>query len=254
MLSSTPRGRRRGHPGHRYPVTFDPPLMSATLIRRYQRFLADVRLADGSVITAHTPNTGAMTGCSDPGARVWLQDSGKPARKYRHTWELVEARPQVLVGINTGRANQLAGEGIEEGVVEELQGYPSLRREVRYGVERSRIDLLLEDPGTPLCYVEVKNVTLVEDGIGLFPDAVSSRGSKHLRELAHVARSGQRAVIFFCLQRRDASEVRPADHIDPEYGAGLRSALAAGVEALAYRAEVSPRGIRLCTRLPVVCP
>jgi sugar fermentation stimulation protein A len=234
-------------------VRFPHPLIPGTLLRRYQRFLADVRLDDGRHVTAHTPNTGSMQGCCRPGSRVWLRDTGNIARKYPLSWELVEAEPEVLVGINTGLANALAREAVESGVVQELQGYASIRQEVRYGEESSRIDLLLENaPGR--CYVEVKNVTLVEDGAALFPDAVTQRGAKHLRELAAMVRQGHRAVIFFCVQRADATELRPADRIDPVYGRTLREAMAVGVEALAYRAEVNLDGIALRSPLPVVCP
>lgn len=235
-------------------MTFDRPLLTGTLLRRYQRFLADVALANGRIVTAHSSNTGAMTGCSTPGSTVWLSESENPRRKYSLTWELVEAEPGVRVGINTLRANGLVREGIETGIVTELGGYGSIRSEVRYGCERSRIDLLLTDGQRPNCWVEVKSVTLVEKGLARFPDAVSARGTKHLRELAQMAAQGQRAVIFFCVQREDAREVRPADDIDPAYGAALRTALDAGVEALAYRATVGVNEIRLETRLPVHCP
>lgn len=234
-------------------MRFPHPLIAGTLVRRYQRFLADVRLDDGRVVIAHTPNTGSMLGCCRPGSRVWLRDTGNAARKYPLSWELVEAEPEVMVGINTGLANALVREAVEFGVAKELQGYGGIRQEVRYGEEGSRIDLLLES-GSGHCYVEVKNVTLVEDGAALFPDAVTQRGAKHLRELATMVRRGHRAAIFFCVQRGDAREMRPADRIDPVYGRTLREVLAAGVEALAYRADVRLDGIVLRTRLPVVCP
>jgi sugar fermentation stimulation protein A len=235
-------------------MNFLSPLVEGMLIRRYQRFLADVELPDGRIVTAHTPNTGSMAGCCAPGSRVWLRSSGNAARKYPLTWELVETGQGVLVGINTGLSNHLVQEGIEWGVVAELRGYQTIRREVRYGEENSRIDLLLEGGADGSCYVEVKNVTLVEDGAALFPDAVSIRGTKHLRELAAMVGQGCRAVIFFCVQRNDAREVRPADRIDPLYGRTLREALAQGVEALAYEAQVSLDGVRLDRPLPVVCP
>lgn len=235
-------------------MQFDSPLIPGVLIRRYQRFLADVQLADGGVVTAHTPNTGSMKGCCRPDSRVWLRDSGSATRKYPLTWELVEAQPEVLVGINTGLANSLVREAIENGSVEELRDYARIRREVRYGEENSRIDLLLERADGGLCYVEVKNVTLVEEGTALFPDAVSSRGAKHLRELAAMVRQGHRAVIFYCVQRKDAETVAPADAIDPLYGRTLREVLAQGVEALAYRAEVTVDGIALHKALAVLCP
>lgn len=235
-------------------MIFDQPLVEGRLLRRYQRFLADVQLPGGEVITAHTANTGAMTGCAEPGRRVWLSRSDNPKRKYPHTWELIEVRDGVLAGINTQLSNRLVREAIEQGRVPALAGYARIRSEVRYGEERSRIDLLLDSPGDERsipCYVEVKNVTLVDDGIARFPDAVSVRASKHLRELTSVVRAGQRAVIFFCVQRGDVREVRPADHIDPCYGEALREAVACGVECLAWGADVSTQGIVLRQPLSV---
>jgi sugar fermentation stimulation protein A len=235
-------------------MNFHLPLVEGILIRRYQRFLADVELLDGRIVTAHTPNTGSMKGCCAFGSRVWLKDGGNAARKYPLSWELVETGQGTLVGINTGLSNHLVQEGIERSIVGELQGYGRIRREVRYGTENSRIDLLLEDGPGGCCYVEIKNVTLVEEGVALFPDAVSVRGTKHLRELAAMVGQGCRAVIFFCVQRNDAREVRPADQIDPVYGDTLREVMARGVEALAYEARVSLDGIVLDRVLPVVCP
>ncbi len=236
-------------------MRFDTPLTEGVLIRRYKRFLADVLLADGNLVTAHTPNTGAMSTCSDPGARVWLRDTGNPRRKHPFSWELVETASGELVGINTSLSNTLVREGIENGTISELQGYRKIRPEVRYGLENSRIDLLLEGSQGPDCFVEVKNVTLVEAGsaTALFPDAVSTRGSRHLRELTAMVQQGYRAVIFFCVQRTDAQVVSPADAIDPVYGQSLRQALAQGVEALAYSACVSTREIHLQQYLPVRC-
>lgn len=234
-------------------MKFEQALLPGTLIKRYKRFLADVELDSGRVVTAHTPNTGSMLGCCEPGSRVWLSDSGNPDRKYPLSWELVETAPGVLVGINTGLPNKLVEEGVSAGVITELQGYAGIRREVRYGMEKSRIDLLLHGPGTPDCYVEVKNVTLAQDGIGYFPDAVSERGSKHLRELAEVVAAGKRGIIFFCIQRKDVNEFRPADTIDRKYGDTLRLVIGSGVEALAWRAAVSPEEIRFDIKLPVRC-
>jgi len=235
-------------------VIFDQPLLEGLLLRRYKRFLADVQLRGGEVITAHTANTGAMSGCAEPGRRVWLSRSDNPRRKYPHTWELIEVRDGVLAGINTQLSNALVREAITQGRVAELAGYRRVRSEVRYGEERSRIDLLLDSPADPTsisCYVEVKNVTLVDDGIARFPDAVSARASKHLRELMSMVRAGRRAVIFFCVQREDVREVRPADDIDPLYGQTLREAVACGVECMAYGADVSVREILLRRPLPV---
>lgn len=233
-------------------MRFESRLIAGTLLQRYKRFLADVRLDDGSVITAHTPNTGSMLGCAEPGSRVWLRDAASPTRKYRYAWELVENEAGVMIGINTGVVNRLLSEAIGSGLAAALQGYESLRQEVRYGSESSRIDLLLQG-GRPDCYVEIKNVTAVDgDGTAFFPDAISARGSKHLRELMQVVAQGQRGVLCFCVQRGDARAVRPADEIDPLYGRTLREALAAGVEAVAYRATVTPQAVTLDTALPVV--
>ncbi|WP_455221710.1 DNA/RNA nuclease SfsA [Kaarinaea lacus] len=244
-------------------MKFSQQLVQGTLIRRYKRFLADIELDTGEQITAHTANTGAMLGCHTPGSRVWLSVSDNPKRKYQHTWEIVTAGIETdatLVGINTLLSNKLVSEAVSNGTVSELQDYQFIQTEVKYGRENSRIDLLLQPyvsqyendrPDMP-CYVEVKNVTLVENSIAYFPDAVSKRGSKHLRELIEAVQQGNRSVIFFCVQRSDATEVRPADHIDTEYGLWLRRAVEQGVEALAYRAHVTPEEIRLVQRLPVV--
>jgi len=236
-------------------VRFPVPLLGARLVKRYKRFLADVTLDDGTALTAHCPNTGSMLGCQTPGSRVWLSRSDNPKRKYAHTWELVELDDGALVGINTGRSNALVREAIESAVIGELAGYDEIRPEVRYGNENSRVDFLLTgDRGA--CYLEVKNVTAaVEKGIALFPDAVSVRGTRHLRELiATLGGAGRRAVLCFCVQRPDVREVRPADNIDPDYGRTLREALGAGVEVIAYRAKLSPEAVVLAERIPVVCP
>jgi sugar fermentation stimulation protein A len=226
-----------------------PPLVAGTLIKRYKRFLADVLLADGSEVTVHCPNSGSMKGCATPGSRVFLSRSPNLKRKYPLGWELVETNG-FWAGINTGLPNYLTREAIENGTVLELQGYTTIRPEVPYG-QHSRIDLLLEGP-TGRCYVEVKNVTLVEGNRALFPDAVTTRGQKHLLELMRVVREGDRGVIFFTVQRGDGDSVSPADLIDPEYGRLLRLALDNGVEALAYRALVTPEEIVLTERLPVI--
>jgi len=239
-------------------MKFAAPLVEGRLVKRYKRFLADVDLAGGGTITAACPNTGSMMGCCEPGSRVWLSESDSPTRKYRHTWELVEAgapHAPVLVGINTGWPNRLVAEAAMGGAIPELAGYATIRREVPFGEERSRIDLVLEAPGREPCYVEVKNVTAaVSGGVALFPDAVSERGAKHLRELMRLKREGLRPVQFYCVQRGDVDEVRPADAIDPAYGRTLREAIAAGVEVLAYRAAVSTASVTLERRVAVRCP
>ena len=233
-------------------MKFDQTLIEGRLIKRYKRFLADIELANGDIITAHTANTGSMSGCSTPGSRVWLRDSGNPKRKYPLSWELVEVSAGVIVGINTALPNKLVPEAIEQGIIGELQGYSHMQAEVPYGNENSRIDLLLQDEAGNQCYVEIKNVTLVEDGTAFFPDAVSERGSKHLRELIEMHKQGHRSVIFYCVQRKDAEQLRPADKIDPKYGQTLRMAIQSGVEALAYRAVVGNREVLLASRLPVL--
>lgn len=235
-------------------MEFKAPLVEATLLRRYKRFLADVRLGDGEVVTVHTANTGSMLGCAEPGSRVWLSRSANTGRKYPYSWEITETAEGVQVGINTALPNALVKEAIQTGVIGELQGYQSLRAEVPFGAEGSRIDWLLEDGGDrAACYVEVKNVTAAVADMAIFPDAVSARGAKHLRELMGVVTKGQRGVLCFCVQRGDVAAVRPADEIDAVYGKTLRQALYAGVEVIAYQAAVSIREIVLRCSLPVVC-
>ena len=238
-------------------MIFRAKLVPGRLIRRYKRFLADVQL-DRGVVTAACPNTGSLLGCCEPGSRVWLSEHESATRKYRHTWEIVEVG-EVMVGINTGLPNALVAEAIGAGAIAELGGYAAVRREVAFGEERSRVDFVLEHPQRPPCYVEVKNVTSTGSGggprgVAFFPDCVSERGARHLRELVRLKAAGLRPVQLFCVQRGDVGEVRPADGIDPEYGRMLREALAAGVEVLAYRAKVTPREIRLEGPIPVVCP
>ena len=231
------------------PVLPWPPLIPGTLIHRYQRFLADIRREDGTVVTAHCPNSGKMTACCEPGRPVWISFHDNPRRKLKYTWELIEM-PDSLVGVNTGVPNRLVADSIAAGAVPELAGYDAVRREVAVG-DRSRIDIRLDRAGRPPCFVEVKNCTLVENGIAAFPDAVTTRGLKHLHALRRLAAEGSRAVIFFLIQRMDAERFRPADEVDPAYGAGLREVLAAGVEAIAYDVQLDWTGIRLGRRLPV---
>lgn len=236
-------------------MKFPFPLIEAHLVRRYKRFLTDVELPDGATLTALCPNTGSLMGCQSPGSAVWLSHSDSATRKYAHTWELIQVETGAMVGINTQLSNRLVEEAIRAGTISELRDYDDIAREVRYGSENSRIDLLLRGGERPPCYVEVKNVTAaVTGGIALFPDAVSERGSKHLRELMLEVTKGHRAVILFCVQRDDVSQVRPADAIDPLYGKTLRQALSHGVEALAYRARVTAEEIKLVDSIPVHCP
>ncbi|MFL1466486.1 DNA/RNA nuclease SfsA [Marinobacter sp. HN1S83] len=239
-------------------MNFPQPLIKGKLIRRYKRFLADVLLDDGSEVVAHCPNTGSMLGCQPDNARVWLSESDNPKRKLRYTWELVETAPGVLACINTARPNAQAREAIEAGRVKELSGYGSCRGEVRYGAEKSRIDLHLSGHDELAdAWVEVKNVTLCEDGSGFFPDAVTTRGQKHLRELMAQVAAGDRAVLLFVVNHTGIESVRPADHIDATYGVLLREAAGAGVEVLAYRADLGnkagPTGrLALTSPVPVI--
>ena len=229
-------------------MRFSAPLMPATLVRRYKRFLADVVLPSGETITVHCANPGAMTGLNVPGARVWLSKSANAARKLPHSWELIEVDLGAgveLVGINTGHPNALAGEAIAAGLIPELAGYVTARREVRYG-ERSRVDFLLEGPPRPACYVEIKNVHLMrERGLAEFPDAVTRRGARHLAELAAMVAAGHRAVMLFLIQIGSAQCFKLARDIDPAYGQAYDAARRAGVEVIAYRCVISRDGIEV---------
>lgn len=233
-----------------------PPLIEARLIKRYKRFLVDVQLADNSVLTAHCANTGAMTGCMPDNARVWLSQSDNPKRKYPHSWQLVELEGQHLACINTGLTNSVARIAIEQGNITELAGYKKITTEVVYGNESSRIDFLLEGSSGQSknsCYVEVKHVTLkLESGLGAFPDSVSIRAQKHLRELQHQLEQGDRAVLLFLIMRADIDRIMPADSIDPAYGQLLRQAINNGVEVLAYKTDISRKGIKVTHSIPVI--
>ena len=236
-------------------MKFTHPLVPGILVQRYKRFLADVTIAGGVTVTASCPNTGSMLGLTKPGSKVWLSESDSPTRKYRHTWELIEADlgvgPQ-LVGINTGRPNALVTEAIQTELIPELSGYSTLRREVKYGLN-SRIDVLLSGgPDSRDCYVEVKNVHLMrEAGLAEFPDSKTERGAKHLRELASMVDQGHRAVMVFLVQRSDAESFRLAADIDPTYAAAFQTAAASGVEMLCYRCRLSPSEIAVEKRLEI---
>ena len=234
-------------------MRFPDTLIRGRLVRRYKRFLADVLLDDGTEVTASCPNTGSMIGLTSPGSVVWLSTSDSSTRKYRHTWEMVEAnlgRGPTLVGINTGRPNALLAEAIGAGHIADLAGYPGLRREVKYGLN-SRIDLLLDCASKGLCYVEIKNVHMMrKPGRAEFPDSVTERGAKHLMELAAMVREGHRAVMMFLIQRGDAETFELARDIDPAYGEAFEAARAAGVEMLAYRCRLSPEEIVVDCAVP----
>lgn len=241
-------------------MKFSPPLEKAILKKRYKRFLADVHNQTHGDFTAHCPNTGSMKNCWQEGDVVWLLDSENPKRKYRYTWVLDETPDGDFICINTHLANQIVMEGIAEKKVKQLNGYDSVRQEVKYGDENSRIDLLLEDSKKADCYVEIKTVTLLEQGkeyksgAGFFPDTVSTRGQKHLRELMAMVEQGHRAVLFFLVQHTGIRTVSPAAHIDPQYAKLLDQAATAGVEIIAYNTHISPAEIYLGNELPVIIP
>lgn len=231
-------------------MRFNSPLERAVLIRRYKRFLADVALADGTEATAHVPNSGSMLTLDAPGLPVWLSRSNDAKRKLPLTLEMVEL-PTGLVGVNTMRPNRLAEAAIADGVIPALAGYDRIRREVRYDLD-SRIDLLLEADGRAPAYVEVKNVTLSRaPGLMEFPDCVTARGAKHLGALERVVAAGGRAVMLFVVQRGDGDRFATADDLDPAYGAALRRARAAGVEAMAWACRITPRDVALDRPLPI---
>ena len=240
-------------------MRFANELILATLIRRYKRFLADVQLADGSVITAHVANPGAMTGLQAEGARVWLSKSPSPARKLPYSWELVEADfggGLELTGVNTMHPNPIVAEALAAGVIPDLTGYATIRREVKYGRiingKGSRIDFLLEDRARPPCYVEVKNVHLMRRaGIAEFPDSVTARGAKHLDELAGMVASGARAVMLFVIQIGSAQSFTLARDIDPAYARAFDKARKSGVEALAWTCALTRQEIRLDRSIPI---
>ncbi|SDD52353.1 DNA/RNA nuclease SfsA [Kordiimonas lacus] len=228
-------------------MIFENRLTEGRLIKRYKRFLADVELPDGSVVVAHCANSGSMLGCKEPGSRVYLSPNTNPKAKLDWRWEMVEVDGH-LVGINTSHPNKLAEEAILGGVIPELSGYASLRREVKYG-QNSRIDILLEEPektgAANQCFVEVKNVTLRVGNDAQFPDAVTARGTKHLRELMDMVAEGHRAVMLYLVQRGDCLSFAPATDIDPTYAATLKEAIEAGVETLCYVCDLSTDGIRV---------
>ena len=235
-------------------MLFPVPLVSGRLVQRYKRFLADVVLDTGETITATCPNTGSMMGLVAPGSRLWLSTSDSPTRKYRHTWEMVEAdlgQGPHLVGINTNHPNKLVAEAIEGGIVMGLKGYPLLRREVKYG-KNSRIDILLECATKGTCYVEIKNVHMMRRaGFAEFPDSVTERGAKHLVEMSDMVRAGHRAVMVYLIQRGDAESLSLAADVDPKYVEAFKLASAAGVEAIALRCRVKPDEIAVETAVPI---
>ena len=237
-------------------MKFASPLLEGKLVQRYKRFFADVVLTTGETVTAHCANSGSMLSVKEPGARVWVSPATNPERRLKYTWELIEIG-KAMVGINTGHPNRIVAEAIAAGEIKELHGYPSLKREQKYG-KNSRIDVLLEAPGKPPCYVEVKNVTMKRKPGALepaeFPDAVTERGAKHLREMSDVVAAGGRAVMFYFVQRTDAKRFGLAADIDPAYAEAMKLALKAGVEAVCYGCDVTPDGISIDRSLTLDLP
>jgi sugar fermentation stimulation protein A len=225
-----------------------PELAPGRLLKRYKRFLADVQLENGPKVTAHCPNSGSMQACSEPGRTVYVSYHDDPKRKLKYTWELIDM-PTSLVGVNTQVPNRLVHQSILDGMVDELTGYDESEREVKAGLN-SRLDLRLTGAGRRTCFVEVKNCTLVSDRTALFPDAVTTRGHKHLLELERLLADGCRCVMFYLIQRMDAHVFKPADHIDPAYGQALRQVVKRGVEILAYDVRIDLQRIVLNRKIP----
>jgi len=229
-------------------MKYPAPIQKGKLIKRYKRFLADIEL-DGEIITAHCANSGSMMGVKDEGAPVWVSAAANPNRKLKWDWQVIEIE-DAKVCINTALPNKIAEEAILADQIPELSGYETLRREVKYG-KNSRIDILLEDENRPPCYVEIKNVTLSrERGLAEFPDSRTERGTKHLRELADMARAGHRAVMFYLVNRDDCEAFKLAEDIDPDYAAEFQKAAAAGVEKIVYASQISPTGINIDRNSP----
>jgi sugar fermentation stimulation protein A len=232
-------------------MEFAQPLIPATLVRRYKRFLSDMVLDDGREVTAHCANPGSMMGLSEPGMRVWLEPNDNPARKLRYTWRLVELPGGHWAGIDTGVPNKVVGAALAAGQIPELAGYPGIRPEVRYATA-SRVDFLGTGAGLPDAYIEVKNVHLRRDGDWAeFPDSVTARGARHLDDLSAMVAQGHRAVMVYCIQRDDCARLRMAEDLDPAYAAAFRRARACGVEAVAWACRLSRTEIVLDRPIPI---
>ena len=237
-------------------MQFNKPLQRFTLVKRYKRFLADVIAADGSPLTIHCPNTGAMTGCAEPGMSLYASDSGNPKRKYRYTWELSESADGNLICVNTQRANEVAAEAIQAGLIKALTpldlSAENFSRERRYGEQNSRIDIFLRDQQNRPSFIEVKSVTLLQDGRGYFPDTVSQRALKHVQELQHVVQQGARGIMLYQVMHSAIDSVTPAAHIDANYAAALQQAHRAGVECYALNCHLTPQQLTAQKLLPVM--
>lgn len=230
-------------------MEFHPPLQPAILIKRYKRFLADVTLPNGEEITIHCANTGAMTGCATPGDTVWYSTSDNTKRKYPHSWELTQTARGHFICINTLRANQLVAEALTKKCIPELSEYSEIKPEVKYGAENSRIDFFLSHNELPDCFIEVKSVTLLDDNQGFFPDAVTLRGQKHLRELMHIAKEGKRAILLFVALHTGIHVASAAAHIDKKYAQLLEEARQSGVEVLCYQADITVQQMSLSKQI-----
>ena len=232
-------------------MNFLDPLISGKLVKRYKRFMADVTLENGDIVTAHCANTGAMIGVQEPGSEVWLSPARNPNRKLKYTWELVRVGGG-LVGINTAHPNTIVAEAIESEKIPELAGYGAIRREVKYG-ENSRIDILLSGEGKPDCYVEIKNVHLMRNrGVAEFPDSVSTRAAKHQNELKNMVQQGARAMTVYLCQREDCDTFRLADDIDPNYAEAVGIAKKHGVEAVCYDCILTPKSINIGKSMKII--
>lgn len=232
-------------------MRFQTPLIEAVLLRRYNRFLADILLMDGREVTAHCPNPGSMMGLKEPGSRIWVEPNSDPKKKLKYGWRLVALDGPHLAGIDTGVPNRIVGEALAEGSITDLTGYGSIRPEQKYGT-RSRIDFLLREPGRPDAYVEVKNVHLRRQGDWAeFPDCVTARGTKHLGELCRIKEAGGRAVMLYVVQRTDCTAFRLAPDLDPAYARAFDEARHAGVEMLCHGTRITSEGVWLSGPLPI---
>jgi sugar fermentation stimulation protein A len=227
-----------------------PELLPGKLIKRYKRFLADIELETKEIVIAHCANTGSMRGCAMPGAPVWVSQSDNPKRKLKYTWELIQGADS-MIGVNTQVPNKLVKASIENGLLAELKEYTKVKPEVKTS-DHTRLDLLLESENGKRCYVEIKNCTLVEEGVAMFPDAVTTRGQKHLDELVRLKREGHRAVIFYLIQRMDARVFTPAAMIDKVYADKLKTAVENGVEIMTRDTFIDTGHIRLRSPVPVL--
>jgi sugar fermentation stimulation protein A len=234
-------------------MEFELPLIEGVLIKRYKRFFADVQLPNGEIVVAHCPNTGAMTGCAEPGFKVWISPSNNPKRKLKYTWELAMDCSGNFIGVNTGRANKIVEQALALKQIDEVQHFETFKREFKPENGNSRFDFLLRNENDDLqCFLEVKSVTLRSENIGFFPDAVTTRGAKHCRELASYVSDFRSCILLFCVQHTGIKEVRIAEHIDPDYNLALLDAKSKGVQVIAYGCDMSYKKIQLNQSLPIV--